>query len=95
MAPVWSHDGSRIFYVSNGRLHAATIQTSPAFAVTARTPMFEGTYMLNAPQHANYDVSPDGKYFALLQAVGPSDQIVVAHDWKYELRERMRERREK
>jgi len=95
MAPVWSRDGKRIFYVSNGRLHAATIRTSPDFAVTARTPMFEGNYLLNVPQHANYDVSPDGKSFALLQAVGPNDQIVVAHDWKYELRERMREKRQK
>jgi Tol biopolymer transport system component len=93
MAPVWSHDGSRIYYVSNGRLHAATIRTSPTFTVTARAPLFEGNYLLNVPPHANYDVSPDGKSFALLQAVGPSDQIVVAHNWKYELRERMREKR--
>jgi Tol biopolymer transport system component len=47
MAPVWSRDGSSIFYVSNGRLQAATIRTSPTFAVTARAPMFEGNYLLN------------------------------------------------
>jgi hypothetical protein len=35
-------------------------------------------------------VSPDGKSFVLLRSVGPNDQIVVVHDWKYELRERMR-----
>ena len=90
MAPVWSRDGNRIFYVANSRLHAATVRKTPTFDVTARDSLFEGNYLLNVPQHANYDVSPDGKSFALLRSVGPNDQIVVAHDWKYELRERMR-----
>jgi hypothetical protein len=43
------------------------------------------------PSH-DYDVSPDGKYLALLRPVGEDDQLVVVHDWKYELRERMRAR---
>ena len=95
MAPVWSRDGSRVFYVANGRLNAATIRTKPTFSVTARMPLFEGTYLLNVPPHTNYDVSPDGQHLVLLRPVGPSDQLVVVHDWKYELRERTRVRRGK
>jgi len=94
MEPVWSPDGSRIFYVWNGRLSAATIQRSPTFAVTARVPILEG-FLLSNPPNAMYDVSPDGKSLVLLRPTGPNDQIVVVHDWKYELRQRMSGKREK
>jgi len=88
MTPVWSRNDSRIFYVWNGRLNAATIRTSPTFAVLTRTAVLEGSYLLNLPPHANYDVSSDGRSFVLLRPVGQSNEIVVVHGWKYELRER-------
>jgi hypothetical protein len=88
MTPVWSRNDSRIFYVWNGRLNAATIRTSPTFAVLTRTAVLEANYLLNLPPHANYDVSSDGKSFVLLRPVGQSNEIVVVHGWKYELRER-------
>jgi serine/threonine-protein kinase len=89
-APVWSRDGRKIYYVLGNRLMAATIRTSPAFQVTAREPMFQGNYQVSNPPHANYDISPDGKEFVLLRSTGADDQLVVVHDFKYELRERMR-----
>jgi hypothetical protein len=88
MAPVWSRNGGRIFYVWNSRLNAATVRTSPTFAVLTRAAVLEGNYLLNMPQHANYDVSSDGQSFVLLRLVGQSNEIVVVHGWKYELRER-------
>ena len=88
MTPVWSRNGSRIFYVWNGRLYAATVRTSPTFAVLTRTAVLEGNYLLNIPPHANYDVSSDGQSFVLLRPVGQSNEIVIVHGWKYELRER-------
>jgi Tol biopolymer transport system component len=88
MAPVWSRNGGPIFYVSNSRLNAATVRTSPAFEVQTRTTVLEGNYLLNMPPHANYDVSSDGKSFVLLRPVGQNNEIVVVHGWKYELRER-------
>ena len=90
IAPVWSPDGDHLFYVANGRLTTATIQTQPTFAVTSRAPMFQGPYLINVPPHANYDVSPDGKTFVLVRPIGETSRIMVVHDWKYELRERVR-----
>jgi serine/threonine-protein kinase len=95
MTPTWSRDGNRIFYVANSRLNVAAIKTSPVFAVTSRTSLFEGSYLLNVPPHANYDISPDGKNFVLLRPVETGDQLMVVHDWKYELRERTRAPRRK
>jgi serine/threonine-protein kinase len=89
IAPVWSPDGHHLFYVANGRLTTATIQRQPTFTVTSRAPMFQRPYLINVPPHANYDVSPDGKSFVLVRPIGEISRIIVVHDWKYELRERV------
>jgi hypothetical protein len=39
--------------------------------------------------HPSYDVSPDGKQIRLLHSMGGTQDIVVVHDWKYELRARL------
>jgi serine/threonine-protein kinase len=87
VAPVWSPDGRRLYYPSAGRLEAATLAFAPAFAVTARATVLESG-ISSPPAHANYDVTPDGKRFVLLKATGGDAQLIVVHDWKYELRER-------
>ena len=74
----------------NQALVAATLTTAPAFGVTARAPLFEG-FSLGVPAgtgSANFDLSPDGTQFLVVQPVGGNSQIIVVHDWRYELRER-------
>ena len=38
---------------------------------------------------AGGDITPDGKQFLLLKSVTKNEQVIVVHDWKYELRTRM------
>ena len=84
--PVWSRDGRRIFYVSGTKLLAASVATSPAFAVTAREVLFEGNYFLSGG-HAPFDVSPDGMSFLMLRpVVANSEEIVVIPNWAAKLR---------
>jgi hypothetical protein len=87
VTPVWSPDGRRLYYGHTGRIEAATLTFSPAFAVTARETIFE-TGSAAPPAHANYDITPDGKRFVMLKPTGADAQLIVVHDWKYELRER-------
>lgn len=65
--PVFTWDDRELIYredaASAGRLIAAAIQTAPTFEVTARTPLFDVTNYVGAVDHANYDVSPDGRSF--------------------------------
>ena len=86
--PVWSPDGRRIYYVTASKVFAATVQTSPAFAVLRRELVFgvEG-YNLSSPVHAPFDVAPDGKHLLLLRPTRSDNGLVVVRDWKYELRE--------
>jgi serine/threonine-protein kinase len=93
--PVWSRDGRRIFYARNNQLWAATIRTSPTFAVTSRDTVFSGNYSLNEPTGATYDTSPDSNGFVLLRTGGTATRIVVVQDWRYELRQRINVARKK
>ncbi len=86
MEPIWSRDGKRLFYRSGTRLMEATVTTSPAFAVTERTMLFDGPYAAH-PYHQNFDVTPDGKAFVMLQpGVVDSRQLIVALNWISEVR---------
>jgi serine/threonine-protein kinase len=85
--PVWSRDGRTIFFSNGIQFIAASVATSPTFSVSARTVLFEGNYQL-LPGHASFDVSPDGKSFLMLRPLsGSSEEVVVIHNWKAELRD--------
>ena len=84
--------GSRwktLYYRIAGNMVAASIVTSPAFAVTARTALFADRFRGTGAQ-ATYDVSPDGKSFLMVGTGDDADQrLVVVTGWLDELRERM------
>jgi hypothetical protein len=86
MEPVWSPDGRRLFYRSGTRLMVADLTTTPGFAVTQRSVLFDSPYA-GHPYHQNYDVMPDGRTFVMLQPAGSEGrQIVVVLNWMDEVR---------
>jgi serine/threonine-protein kinase len=78
--PVWSRDGREIFYrratTTGAELVAATLQLDAEPRVVARTRLFDVSGFDTAAPHANYDVSPDGRWFVFARRSG-SDYIVV------------------
>jgi serine/threonine-protein kinase len=78
--PVWGPDGRELVYRSaNGghaELVAATIRTTPAFAVIGRRPLFPVQEMVGTVDHANYDISPDGRTFAMVRS-SPATRIMI------------------
>jgi hypothetical protein len=65
----------------------AAIHTSPAFEVLSRSPLFDAANFVSAEDHANYDVSPDGRRFVMIRSPQPS-QIQLVQNWTALLRER-------
>jgi serine/threonine protein kinase/Tol biopolymer transport system component len=78
--PVWAPDGRELFYRGDvdgePMLIAASVQTAPTLTVTARRPLFPVADMVTGTPHRNYDISPDGKTFVMVQR-SPGTRIMV------------------
>ena len=81
--PVWRPDGKELFYWEDRRLTSATLAWAPAPRILSRTPLFEGRY------EEDFDVTPDGKQFLMIQPEATGIELVVIPSWRSELR-RMR-----
>ena len=78
--PLWSPDGKTLYYRGreNGidAMTAATVRTTPDFAVTARRTLFSMADYVSTTPHTNYAISPDGRTFALVRR-NPGTRIVI------------------
>jgi hypothetical protein len=57
-------------------LRRAAITTASTLAVTARQPLFSVADVATATPHRNYDISPDGRTFAMVR-YNPATRIMV------------------
>jgi Tol biopolymer transport system component len=69
--PVWSRDGSTLFYRDANKLMAASITARPSLTIGQPHVVFAGAYEpdVNTLGIPNYDVSPDGKRFLMVAAI--------------------------
>jgi eukaryotic-like serine/threonine-protein kinase len=66
--PVWAPNGAELFYRDGDKLMVAEIKTRPAFAAAKPRVLFTGGYEGPISSRANFDISPDGRRFLMLQA---------------------------
>jgi len=83
-SPLWSPDGRQLMYAKGQQVVAASIVFAPAFEVTERRTLFDGSFEFN-PSHASFDVSPDGKQFLLPKSQGANARMIVVYNWREEL----------
>jgi serine/threonine-protein kinase len=78
--PLWGADGRELFYRTGAgagsELVSAVIQSEPELAVVSRETLFSMADVATATPHVNYDVSPDGRTFAVVR-FNPSSRIMV------------------
>jgi len=90
--PVWSRDGTELFFRTEDALMVVGVQLGQSFSTGAAQMLFEDAWERDAAAGSaipNYDVSPDGQRFLMVRpdiAQG-SDELVVVQDWVAELRE--------
>ena len=79
--PVWSRDGRELFYrgatPEGTELVAAALQFGPEPQVLRRTRLFDLSGYDTAAPHANYDVSPDGRWFVFARPDGANHIVVL------------------
>ncbi len=61
-APVWAHDGRRLFFMKNDSLWAVDVATSAGFRAGAPREILKGPYVLRTAPFRNFDVLPDGRF---------------------------------
>jgi len=89
--PVWSRDGTELFYRTGAKMMVVSIQTSDE-TLEAGKPrlLFEGEYVSHSipPGLQYYDISPDGKRFFMMKEAVDQDaaEINVVLNWFEELK---------
>jgi eukaryotic-like serine/threonine-protein kinase len=91
--PVWNPNGRELFYRTQNKLMAVDIATQPSFSAGTPRRLFEGRYQPTTLTVPNYDVSPDGQRFLMLEPVEQDQvaptQIVVVQNWFEELKQKV------
>jgi serine/threonine-protein kinase len=90
--PVWSRDGTELFYRLADRMMAVPVQKEGSFAAGRPIELFEGSYASEYKGRSNYDVAPDGRFLMVEVEKGSEPvRLDVILDWFNEL-ERLRAR---
>lgn len=88
--PRWNPQGGELFYVDGSdNLVAVSVPPGPDFSPGAQRVLFSTTDFDLSPFGRDYDVSPDGERFAMVQGGRAPTQIVVVFGFDEELRRRM------
>ena len=91
--PIWSPDGTELFYRSGDKMMVVPIQTRPSFKAGKPRVLFDGFPIVG------YDISPDGQRFLMTKRPGveginvKAGQINVVLNWSQEVDRRVRVRR--
>jgi Tol biopolymer transport system component len=93
--PVWSRDGRELFYRQGTRIMAVPVRGGPSPSVGTARLLFEGRFEPGINGFPDYDVSPDGQRFLMVENPDPPPppaRLVVAPGWLEELRARVEKR---
>ena len=90
--PVWSRDGTELFYRNGNELWAVEVETEPDFVPATPVLLFEEPYENDADSNLgnpNYDVSLDGERFLMIarESAGNTSGLVLVQNWLEELKE--------
>jgi serine/threonine-protein kinase len=88
--PVWSADGSRLYYVSGSAIIEARLATSPGLRVVSRDTAFaNATGSLTGFGQANFDLTRDGSRIVIPSTESADYPLVVVPNWRTELHQRL------
>jgi len=86
--PLWSRDGSELFYRANGKLMAVAVSEAAGnLSVSTPSALFEDSFQRATganPDQRHYDISPDGNRFAMIRPDPTSNDqrpLRILVDW--------------
>jgi Tol biopolymer transport system component len=89
-APVWSADGTRLYYVSGTAIMEARLAMSPGIRIVSRDTAFAHIPNGNGNfAEAGYDVTRDGSRIVIPYVASTAYPLVIVPNWLTELRQRL------
>jgi len=83
--PLWSPDGTELYYRNRKKIIAAKIETEPEFKVVDTQVLFDDEYY-SCALCRTYDIAPDGRFLMLYDPINSGrPQIHVTVNWREEL----------
>jgi serine/threonine-protein kinase len=74
-APLWSPDGSTLYYYTPGKIVAVPVKTVPSFSAGNPKTLITGYTQKSVDSGLMYDLSPDGTWFAITQSAGEETDL--------------------
>jgi serine/threonine-protein kinase len=88
--PVWSRDGTELFYRGTTNYVAARVATSPEFSVRGREDLFPVERFQSGAGHPMFDVHPDGdRFLMLLRGEAEPSALILVRNWLDEVERRL------
>jgi hypothetical protein len=81
MSPAWGPDSRQLFFSDSNFLQVAELRTTPSVAVAGRRIVTRLPHIIK-----EFDLSPDGKTFAVVASAGKESDVLVAVNWSDDLR---------
>ena len=88
--PMWDRTGRTLYYRAPDGITAVTLTPGAELTVGARKLVLPTTDPAD-PTHQSYDVAPDGVHSLMLRRAGGEAKAIVVHNWRRELREKLRQ----
>jgi len=82
--PLWSPDGSELFYRNGDEMMVVAIETEPELALGVPRALFRKAVRVT-PDPRNYDVSSDGQRFVMVEGGAETTEIRIVLNWFEEL----------
>ena len=84
--PVWSRDGRELFYRVDDKMMVVDVTTAPEFSASTPRELFRGSFYWGF--NIQYDVSPEGDRFVMIEGESTAEIRVTLH-FDEELRQRL------
>jgi serine/threonine-protein kinase len=84
--PMWARNGKELFFRNEGNMMVADITAEEGFTAGNPRVLFDGRRFRSGGWPANYDVSPDGERFVMVQGQSVDAQLNVVLNWFEELK---------
>ena len=88
--PLWSPDGTELFYRLGNSVISVPLETALAFRAGQPTELFTGAFAPDGFGNHNYDVTADGERFVMvLQETSLTERVYIVLNWFEELKQRV------